>query len=34
MLYIRPCSTPELPPERLISSRRTEAAVSPRPLPP
>ena len=31
MLYIWPCTAPELPPERLISSMITVAAVRPRP---
>ena len=34
MLYIWPCTAPALPPQRLISSMITVAAVRPRPVPP
>src|SRR5690606_17048122 len=34
MLYIWPCTVPELPPQRLTSSRMIEASARPRPDPP
>ncbi|MDT4833798.1 hypothetical protein FQZ97_674190 [compost metagenome] len=34
MLYSCPCTVPELPPQRLTSSRITEASARPRPEPP
>ncbi|MCY1559356.1 hypothetical protein D9M68_963850 [compost metagenome] len=34
MLYIWPCTVPELPPQRFTSSRITEASARPRPEPP